>query len=147
MNEQPSITVINAPGWKSKIAQLAALLKSASAGASAVIPDPTAVPSDPDLLATIVDPAYWSDHIPELEDALAGVDATTGSRVASGAVDTSAERLTLTVEEAAALLGISRAFAYESVHRGDIPSIRLGRRILVPRVALERMASGQTGDG
>ncbi len=48
-------------------------------------------------------------------------------------------RLTLTVEEAAATLGISRAFAYESVARGDIPSIRIGRRILVPKAALEKM--------
>jgi excisionase family DNA binding protein len=49
-----------------------------------------------------------------------------------------AERLTLTVEEAATLLGISRAFAYEAVGRGEIPSIRIGRRILVPKAALQR---------
>ncbi len=48
-------------------------------------------------------------------------------------------RLTLTVEEAAATLGISRAFAYEAVRRGEIPSIRIGRRVLVPRAALERL--------
>jgi excisionase family DNA binding protein len=40
--------------------------------------------------------------------------------------------LTLTVEEAAAPLGISRPFAYEAVRRGEIPSIRIGRRVLVP---------------
>ena len=51
------------------------------------------------------------------------------------------ERLTLTVEEAAATLGISRAFAYEAVRRGDIPSIRIGRRILVPQAALDRLLS------
>jgi excisionase family DNA binding protein len=34
------------------------------------------------------------------------------------------------------LLGISRAFAYELVSRGDLPVIRLGRRIVVPKVAL-----------
>lgn len=49
------------------------------------------------------------------------------------------ERLTLTVEEAGALLGISRAFAYEAVRRGEIPSIRIGRRVLVPKAALRRM--------
>ncbi len=48
-------------------------------------------------------------------------------------------RLTLTVEEAAQLLGISRALAYELVGRGELPSIRLGRRIVVPRHALEVM--------
>ena len=48
-------------------------------------------------------------------------------------------RSTLTVEEAAEILGLSRAFAYEAVTRGEIPSIRIGRRILVPKVALERL--------
>ena len=60
------------------------------------------------------------------------------------AVDTPADlpaRLTLTVEEAAATLGISRAFAYEAVRRGEIPSIRIGRRILVPFAALGRLLS------
>jgi excisionase family DNA binding protein len=51
-------------------------------------------------------------------------------------------RLTLTVEEVAATLGISRAFAYEAVRRGEIPSIRIGRRVLVPRAALKRLLDG-----
>ena len=46
------------------------------------------------------------------------------------------DRLVFTVTEAANLLGISRAFAYELVARGEIPVIRLGRRRLVPRLAL-----------
>jgi excisionase family DNA binding protein len=49
------------------------------------------------------------------------------------------DRITLTVEEAGARLGISRTLAYELVRRGDIPSIRLGRRALVPIRALELM--------
>ena len=48
-------------------------------------------------------------------------------------------RLTLTVEEAAALLGISRALAYELVGRGELPSLRLGRRLVVPRKALNEL--------
>jgi excisionase family DNA binding protein len=44
--------------------------------------------------------------------------------------------LVLTVPEAAALLGVSRAFALELVARWEIPAIRLGRRIVVPRAAL-----------
>lgn len=48
-------------------------------------------------------------------------------------------RLTLTVEEAAQLLGISRALGYELVARGELPSIRLGRRIVVPGCALEAL--------
>ena len=49
------------------------------------------------------------------------------------------ERLTVSVEEAAALLGISRGLAYELVAKGDLPSLRLGRRIVVPRRVLEAM--------
>jgi excisionase family DNA binding protein len=47
-------------------------------------------------------------------------------------VTVSSERLTITGEEAAARLGISRGLAYELVRRGDIPTLRLGRRIVVP---------------
>ena len=48
----------------------------------------------------------------------------------------------LTVEEAAKVLGISRTFAYEAVQRGEIPSIRIGKRILVPKSRLERFLAG-----
>ena len=48
-------------------------------------------------------------------------------------------RLTLTVEEAAQLLGISRASAYEAIRRREIPSLRIGKRILIPRSQLERL--------
>jgi excisionase family DNA binding protein len=49
------------------------------------------------------------------------------------------ERLTLTVEQAAQLLGISRGLAYALARCGKLPVVRLGRRLLVPRRALERM--------
>ena len=52
-----------------------------------------------------------------------------------------ADRLTLTVEEVAHLLGISRGLAYELARCGKLPVIRLGHRILIPRVALEKMLS------
>lgn len=48
-------------------------------------------------------------------------------------------RLTLTVDEAAVLLGISRSLAYAAVARGEIPSIRVGRRYLVPVAALDKL--------
>ena len=51
----------------------------------------------------------------------------------------SGQPLTHTVEETAKLLRIGRNRAYEAVRSGEIPSIRIGKRILVPRVALERM--------
>lgn len=47
--------------------------------------------------------------------------------------------LVFTVERAATLLGISRALAYELLRQGSIPSVRLGRRIVVPRAALLAM--------
>ena len=50
-----------------------------------------------------------------------------------------ADRLVLSVTEAAALLGISRDLAYELAARGELPSIRLGRRLVVPKLALLEM--------
>ncbi len=50
--------------------------------------------------------------------------------------------LTYTVTEAAALLGISRTSAYECVRRGEIPSLTLGRRVVISRVVLERLLDG-----
>lgn len=49
------------------------------------------------------------------------------------------ERLTLTIPELAQLLGISRGAAYAAAADKTIPTIRVGRRLLVPRVALDRM--------
>jgi excisionase family DNA binding protein len=49
------------------------------------------------------------------------------------------QRLTISVEEAGRLLGISRGLTYELVNRGELPSVRLGRRIVVPRRALDRL--------
>lgn len=46
------------------------------------------------------------------------------------------EPLVLTVEEAAKLLRIGRGAAYQAVRAGELPSLRIGRRILVPRHAL-----------
>jgi len=51
------------------------------------------------------------------------------------------ERQTMTVEEAAQVLGIGRSSAYEAVRRGELPVIRIGRRYVVPRAALERLLS------
>jgi excisionase family DNA binding protein len=53
------------------------------------------------------------------------------------------ERQTLTVTEASKALGISRNKAYEAAKRGEIPTIKIGGRILVPRAAFERMLEGR----
>jgi excisionase family DNA binding protein len=52
------------------------------------------------------------------------------------------ERRTITITEAAKALGVSRNKAYEAAKRGEIPTIKLGKRILVPVAALERLLAG-----
>jgi excisionase family DNA binding protein len=49
---------------------------------------------------------------------------------------------TFTVPEAAEILRISRWAAYEGVKKKEIPVIWIGRRCLVPRLALEKMLGG-----
>lgn len=49
----------------------------------------------------------------------------------------------ISVAEAARVLGLGRSAAYEAVRRGDIPHIRIGRRLLVP-VARMRALLGET---
>ena len=56
------------------------------------------------------------------------------------------DRLVLTVTEAAQLLKIGRSCAYEAVRNGQLPVIRMGRRILVPRAALERLLANGSQD-
>lgn len=46
------------------------------------------------------------------------------------------------VPEAAKILGVSRNSGYEAVKRKEIPSIRIGRRLRVPRAALDRLLAG-----
>lgn len=52
------------------------------------------------------------------------------------------ERQTLSVEEAGRVLGVGRSLAYELARRGEIPAIRLGNRLVVPRVRLEQLLHG-----
>ena len=50
---------------------------------------------------------------------------------------TTLQRLTYTVQEVGELLGISRGSAYNRVRTGEIPALRMGRRLLVTRAELE----------
>ena len=55
------------------------------------------------------------------------------------------EKLTLTVDETAKCLGIGRNSAYEAIAKGEIPVIKIGKRLLVPKAALEKLlAAGQS---
>ena len=49
------------------------------------------------------------------------------------------DRRTMTVTEAGKTLGIGRAAAYEGARTGELPTIRIGKRILVPIPAFERL--------
>jgi excisionase family DNA binding protein len=44
--------------------------------------------------------------------------------------------LTMTVEEAAKAIGCSRGLAYQAARSGELPTVRLGRRLFVPRARL-----------
>ena len=53
------------------------------------------------------------------------------------------ECMTVSVEEAGKALGCSRNTAYEAVRRGEIPVIRIGKLLRVPKAALERLLNGE----
>ena len=55
--------------------------------------------------------------------------------------------LTLSVPEVAAVLGISRAGAYELVHSASFPKVKIGKRILVPKDKLIDWIEQNTGGG
>lgn len=44
-----------------------------------------------------------------------------------------------TVTQAGQILGIGRSAAYAAAKRGEIPTVKIGRRIVVPIAALERL--------
>jgi len=53
-------------------------------------------------------------------------------------------RRTYTVREVAEMLGISRSTAYECVRRGEIPSLKLGGRVVISRTAFEAILGEHT---
>jgi excisionase family DNA binding protein len=145
----PEVTVTGIRYWAEKPGQLAQLLATSRAPA---IRDPSGQPVHRDEIVVLTCPARWAESPQELHDALAeALGSSTavmpGSVTAPGAVAPVEDRLVFTVEEAAQLLAISRSFAYEAVQRGDIPSMRIGRRILVPKAALQRFLEQVNGSG
>lgn len=59
------------------------------------------------------------------------------------------EKLVYSVPEVGRLLSLSRATSYMLANQGIIPTIRLGRRLVVPKIAIERMlaeAGSKHGD-
>ena len=77
-----------------------------------------------------------------------GSDPTTNSpQIHHGPAPLASDRLVLSVAEAGELLGLSRAFAYELVARGELPVIRFGRRIVVPKATLLELLDSASPDG
>ena len=140
-----SVVVVNPTSWAARPLELGQLLRAVTGWHSRdrVIPDSSGRP--PEAMLKLTDPSYWSSHVAELGDALKGTSSggvpPAGAALGGGAggVPESPGRLTWTVDEAAVALGISRALAYDAVRRGEIPAIKIGRRILVPRSALNRL--------
>ena len=55
-------------------------------------------------------------------------------------------RVTVSVDEAAAMLGISRTSAYEYIRTGHLPAIRMGRRLLIPLKSIDDLLGRLVGD-
>ena len=55
-------------------------------------------------------------------------------------------RETFSLVEAGQILGIGRSTAYELARKGRLPVLRLGRKLVVPKVALDKMLNGVTPD-
>jgi len=67
-------------------------------------------------------------------------DTTLGTKIYAEPADSQCR--TLSVEEAARILGIGRSAAYEHAKSGALPTIKLGRRVLVPKAAFEKLLQG-----
>jgi excisionase family DNA binding protein len=54
----------------------------------------------------------------------------------------------MNVQQVGQVLGISTNGTYEAIRRGEIPSTRIGRRIIIPRAAIERLLGvrGEVGN-
>jgi excisionase family DNA binding protein len=77
---------------------------------------------------------------------LADLEALSRTRAGEAPNDTAGRSqpsasATMSVDAAARYLGISRSHAYDLVRAGEIPHLKLGRRIVIPRRELDAMIS------
>ncbi len=89
---------------------------------------------------TISQPDWWTEHVDVMEEAMAIIrfeESEAAGLMEGEGEDRPVQRLTYSVDEAAELLGISRTLAYEAIRKGEIPHIKIGKRILIPRKALD----------
>lgn len=143
MAQGPGETIVNDTAyWTDHLDALQGILSGESGN---VVDPPVHTPRPKPVSLALRDAPYWVGEPAALREALILATFNFFEHAMRVPVpgDVEEKRLTLTVEEAAEILGLSRAFAYEAVRRGEIPSIRIGRRILVPRAALERLLEGE----
>jgi excisionase family DNA binding protein len=96
-----------------------------------------------ELLASSALKRGANDYLPKHALSAEGLsDAVSSALRSENDREASVECRTVTVDEAAELLGVCRKSAYAAVQRGEIPTIRIGRRVLVPRAMLDRMLDG-----
>ena len=57
-----------------------------------------------------------------------------------------AEPLVLTPDEARPLTRLSRNAFYDALKRGDVPSIRVGKRYLIPRAKFNKWLAGDLAE-
>jgi excisionase family DNA binding protein len=50
---------------------------------------------------------------------------------------------TLSVCDAASLLGVGKTTLYEALGRGEVPHVRIGSRVVIPRRVVERLLDGE----
>ncbi|MEV0152064.1 helix-turn-helix domain-containing protein [Nonomuraea sp. NPDC050733] len=84
---------------------------------------------------------------PQTTQAHTGPQQTTPSPTPAGAEPGPLQRPTMTVREAAAVLGIDRGAAYDAVRRGELPALRIGRKIIIPTAPVRAMLGLAPLDG
>jgi hypothetical protein len=72
-------------------------------------------------------------------------DFPIGDLVSTALVPDPAVEPTMKVDRVARAYGISRAAAYQAVLAGEIPSIKVGRRVVVPTAAVRRALQLDSG--
>ena len=75
-----------------------------------------------------------------------GSSATSAKRSTTTHTDMTATRRTYSVDEAAAILGISRTTAYECVKTKELPALHFRGRIVISAAVIDALLANNTGD-
>lgn len=55
------------------------------------------------------------------------------------------EKLSYNADEVKSVLGLSLSGVYEAARKGDLPSVRIGRRLIFPKQGIDRLLSEAVG--